>query len=631
MTAQLFLVFASTAVFAIIVAAVLVEAARRPHRTNLDIALFFGVIAAVLAVRSFTVVTGTSGSPLVRALLYSGVVVLPYLLLRIVDSFAPRPHWLMRVVPALLPLLIGTLVVLAYQTTAPVVHLVAAGWFLVLGGYAAAVLAGESRTARGVTARRLAAAAAGSGLVALILVLAVLLVTLPAAEPLLALVIELLAVATGVAYFAAFAPPPFLRRIWQEPEFRAFLSRSALLATEKDERVMLRELERLAADALGAPAAVIALRAPDGDHLRYQRLDGGELVARTDEFITGHAFSSGRALFTLDAERDDPAKAKVYRTTNVKSVLAAPINAAGRPIGALAIHAPRAPLFARDDLVLTQLLADQVGTVVETRRLLLEAARLDAREEAARVKEDFLSAAAHDLRTPLASLLLQADLLGRQLARDGHASHVVVRAEQVLQHARTASELVTDLLDAAREERAGRRPQLEPVDLAAAAREAAAIRVSPIHTIRVEADREVVGSFDRLRIRQLFDNLLDNAVKYTPGGGEIVVRVTTSGPLARGSVSDPGIGVTPDDLPLLFERFTRGANVDDRRFKGIGLGLYICRRIVTEHGGRIWAESEVGAGTTVGFELPLEATKGTIEAVSAADPAASESAVPAAD
>lgn len=615
----------TTAVFLVIFAAVLIGAARLPHRPTIDIALFFGVIAAVVLIRTLTTFAGTTGTPLVRTLLYAGVVVLPYLLLRIVDDFTPQPGWLMRGMLAAVPLLVGLVVLLASQPTAAEVGLLAAVWFLGLGGYSALIFRRESRTARGVTARRLVAAAAGSGVVGIVLLLAVLLVALPAGAPLISLVIELLALVTGVAYFAAFAPPAFLRRVWQEPEFRTFLSQSALFATEKDEVVMLRALERLAAAVVGAPAAVIGLLTPDGRHLRYLGADGTERLTPTDELITGHAFSRRRPVFTADAARDDPTMARVYDATNVKSVLAAPINAAGRSIGALGIYAPRAPLFARDDLVLTQLIADQIGTVIETRRLLQEAARLEAREEAARAKEDFLSAAAHDLRTPLSSLLLQADMLMRRLHREGRDQEAD-RAQRVFEDAQRAAALVSDLLDAALEERGEIFPHRQPIDLAALAQEVARGHGSPVHAIGVEAAEAVIGSFDPRRIWQLFDNLIGNAVKYSPDGGAIVVRVWREGANARGSVSDPGIGIPAADLPTLFERFTRGGNVDDRRFKGIGLGLYICRRIVEEHGGRIWAESEMGRGTTVSFELPLEAQASSSPSPRVRTPAASDTA-----
>jgi signal transduction histidine kinase len=120
----------------------------------------------------------------------------------------------------------------------------------------------------------------------------------------------------------------------------------------------------------------------------------------------------------------------------------------------------------------------------------------------------------------------------------------------------------------------------------------------------IDAPGAVVGDYDRLRIGQLLDNLVENAIKYSPAGGTVRVAVRASGNLAEVAVTDEGIGIPPDDLPHLFERFHRGANVDDRQFAGMGLGLYICRGIVEEHGGRIDVVSALGQGSTFRVTLP---------------------------
>src|SRR5689334_11560148 len=108
----------------------------------------------------------------------------------------------------------------------------------------------------------------------------------------------------------------------------------------------------------------------------------------------------------------------------------------------------------------------------------------------------------------------------------------------------------------------------------------------------MEAAGPVIGWYDPTRIQQLLENLVENAVKYSPAGGAVRVRVWREADWNRLSVADPGIGTPKGDLPHVFERFHRGSNnVDDRHFAGMDLGLYICRGIVEPHGGRIWVES----------------------------------------
>jgi signal transduction histidine kinase len=100
-------------------------------------------------------------------------------------------------------------------------------------------------------------------------------------------------------------------------------------------------------------------------------------------------------------------------------------------------------------------------------------------------------------------------------------------------------------------------------------------------------------------------NLVENGLKYSPDGGPVVVRLWSEQHEARLCVTDQGIGVGAEDRELIFERFHRGQNVDDRRFAGMGLGLYITRGIVEQHGGRIWVESSPGQGSRFQVALPL--------------------------
>jgi signal transduction histidine kinase len=148
--------------------------------------------------------------------------------------------------------------------------------------------------------------------------------------------------------------------------------------------------------------------------------------------------------------------------------------------------------------------------------------------------------------------------------------------------------------------------QRENVDLVVLSLEAVerARTLATGHAMRLEApEAPVVVVGDRDRLGQVLDNLIGNAIKYSSQAGEIVVRVAAAGDEARLSVADQGPGIPADALPLLFERFYRGAHQAEEA--GLGLGLYISRMLVESHGGRIWATSSPGAGSTFTVALPI--------------------------
>jgi signal transduction histidine kinase len=419
----------------------------------------------------------------------------------------------------------------------------------------------------------------------------------------LGLIEQLTALASGLSFFLGFATPSLLRRAWQEPELRAFLGRAASLPRLPDTASIVRALERGAEEAVGAPRATIGLWDADAAHLVYEGRDG-RLTYAAGQLIAGRAFTSQRAIFSENAPRDDPQHAAIYRARGANAILAAPITAGGKRLGVLSVFAPRAPIFAEEDLRLVQLLADQGAVILESRALIDEAARVQAREEATRLKDDFLSAAAHDLKTPLTALIATAQLMERRVLRQPERPPDLDAIRRIVGESIRLRTIVVELLDAARVEQRRLLGTRETVDLAELAREVATHHASEEHQVVVEAPGPVVGRYDRARIAQLVENLVENAVKYSPAGGEVRVAVWAEGEAAHLTVTDHGIGIPAADLPHLFERFHRGANVNDRQFAGMGLGLYICRGIVEEHGGRIEISSTLGEGSTFRVSLP---------------------------
>jgi signal transduction histidine kinase len=238
--------------------------------------------------------------------------------------------------------------------------------------------------------------------------------------------------------------------------------------------------------------------------------------------------------------------------------------------------------------------------------LIDKEAQVRVREEITRLKDEFLSAAAHDLKTPLTTLVAQAQLLSQRATRYPEAPPDMAGIERIVVQAKRLKSLVLELLDVSRIEQGRLVGRLESVDLVALADSACMRHTTSNHLCTLSAPGLLIGMYDGLRIEQLFDNLLENAVKYSPAGGEVRMVLSQEGSSASVSVSDHGIGIAAADLPHLFDRFFRGENLNDRQFAGLGLGLFICAGIVEQHGGRIWATSEGrGAGSTFHVVLPL--------------------------
>ena len=226
----------------------------------------------------------------------------------------------------------------------------------------------------------------------------------------------------------------------------------------------------------------------------------------------------------------------------------------------------------------------------------------------------FVDATAHDLRNPLTAVLGQTQLLQRRLRRDGGVDpeDTERRLAAIASSAARASGLIDDLMDTARLQ-AGQPLELRPtsMDLVSTVLTCAeeARRIGTSHTVRLVADAAVLDVHaDRSRIERVIRNMLDNAVKYSPSGGDILISTCRDqdddGNWATLTIEDRGLGIPAADLPFVFDRFRRGANVV-QHVAGSGIGLSGARQIVSQHGGTITVESTEGEGSTFTLRLPL--------------------------
>jgi signal transduction histidine kinase len=238
-------------------------------------------------------------------------------------------------------------------------------------------------------------------------------------------------------------------------------------------------------------------------------------------------------------------------------------------------------------------------------------------ERAVRMRDDFMSMVSHELRTPLNTLYLEAQLRQLHLSKGNLASFAPDRLPAMIERdqrqIRNMVRLIDDMLDVTRMRRDALSIQTKPVDLAALSRAV----VENLHqqaeaagsTITLEAPAELRGVWDEFRIEQVLTNLLTNALRY--GGGKpvemVVRRVDDNGGMAQVAVRDQGIGIAPADQGRIFEQFERTAD-SHKHAAGLGLGLYITRKIVSLHGGHIGVQSAPGEGSRFVVDLPLDAT-----------------------
>jgi signal transduction histidine kinase len=593
------------AIYVSIFALVAWGALRRRTRTSVDIALFFGAIAAFIVESRVVTLLGLEQAELVNDVVTILIIAMPYLLLRLVDDFSTVPAIVSRLAEGGLVVSAIAFLVAQGQPPSPIVLAVVV-YFAALSAYCALKFIREAGRSSGVTRRRLEAVATGTLLFGLaILVAGVAVLLSAAAGAWLDGLVQVLVLASAIAYFVGFTPPAILRRAWQEPELRAFLRRAASLPRLPDTGSIVRALQEGAGATLGA-RATIGLFDEQANLLRFEDPHGVlPKEVGPSEYLVWRVFETQQPHYYPDAARAHPALAWSYRTHGVRSSLIAPISAVGQRLGALEAYTDHQPVFSEDDLDLLRLLADQAAVILESRALIDDAARVRAHEEAARLKEDFLSAAAHDLKTPLTTLVAQAQFLERRAETEPSAPADIGGIRRIVQEARRLSALVLELLDAARLEQGRLVGEREPVDLVELAREVAVRDSYQGRRISVSAATPVVGTYDPRRIGQVLENLVENAVKYSPEAGQVRISLVQKDGRALIDVADEGIGIPPDDLPHVFQRFHRGSNVDDRRFAGMGLGLFICKGIVEQHGGRIWVESRVGTGSTFHVVLPL--------------------------
>jgi PAS domain S-box-containing protein len=305
----------------------------------------------------------------------------------------------------------------------------------------------------------------------------------------------------------------------------------------------------------------------------------------------------------LSATAQDEEHLGFIRALGLKSYMIVPLIARGRTLGAITfVTAESGRQYTEADLSFAEDLARRAALAVDNARLYREA------QEANRTKDEFLATVSHELRTPLTAVLGWARILRAGSIDDATAQRAL---ETIERNANAQAQLVGDLLDVSRIITGKLRLDVRPIDLKSvidqaieAIRPAAEARGIHLQVTLDPLAGPISGDPDRLQ--QIVWNLLANAVKFTPRDGRVEVRLEPAESYVSIIVSDTGMGIKPEFLPFVFERFRQADSTSTRQYGGLGLGLAIVRHLVELHGGRAHASSPgENLGATFTVELPL--------------------------
>jgi PAS domain S-box-containing protein len=377
---------------------------------------------------------------------------------------------------------------------------------------------------------------------------------------------------------------------------------------------LLPELLKRISETLAVDTAAVLLVSEDGDALVATSARGlEEEVERNIRIPIGSGFAGRvaadqRPIVIDDVERGDVLN-PILREKGVRSLVGVPLLVRSKTLGVLHVGTLRRRQFTNDDVEFLQVIADRVALAIDRARLYADAmaarTEADAATAAVKARDEFLSVAAHELKTPLTSTKAAAQLLQRSFARTEGLKPPQRRAlDMIVQQIDKLGQLVTQLLETVRVQERQLTPQRRWTDVAALVRAAVAEAqaTTSAHEIVMSAPESLFMSVDPLRLEQVLANLLSNAVKFSPNGGRIDVDLVRPTPTQVWiTVRDRGLGVAPEHRARLFERFYQAHG--DR--SGMGLGLYISRQIVEGHGGTIYAEFPDEIGSRFVVSLPV--------------------------
>ncbi len=386
---------------------------------------------------------------------------------------------------------------------------------------------------------------------------------------------------------------------------------SRVLASSLESETVLHNLMALAVPHL-ADWCVVDLSEADGTLARTAtaQSDPAEVAPDALQRLSASIIRDAKSVFiphldTLDGEIADEALRTEITELGITALMGVAVRIRGTLAGAILFaYCAEGKQYEAFDLSVAEDLGVRVSVAIDNARLYQEA------QEAIHLRDVFLSVASHELKTPLTSLTGNAQLMERRARRD----LILPEREQrtlhtIVQQADRLKRMIEALLDISRIQSGQLSIQAESIDLKPLliqmTEELESVLENHTLTLRGQAESLPIQG-DPLRLDQVFQNLLQNAIKYSPGGGAIEVEYGIREGNAFVAITDQGIGIPANALTNIFGRFYRANNADKRRIAGLGVGLYVVKEIVDLHKGIITISSIEGVGSTFTVMLPLD-------------------------
>jgi PAS domain S-box-containing protein len=328
------------------------------------------------------------------------------------------------------------------------------------------------------------------------------------------------------------------------------------------------------------------------------------------ESVLTHVLKTGKSAFMpiiteemIQASKPSKEQLDVINKIDFKSIIIVPLIVENRPMGALTFVTTGESnrYFTQSDLTIAEEVASRAALAIHNSRLFTDS------QKAIAIRDEFISVASHELKTPVTSLKMYTQIVLRQLEKKGDTSLATPLSKMDAQINKLTM-LINDLLNISRIQLGKLEFNEESFDLCSVIKDTIDSVQSGIHThkitLRGKLTKNVWG--DKDRISQVVTNLLTNAVKYSPQADKVNVIVEQGRTHAMVTVKDHGIGIDKEQQKKIFNRFYRVSGPEERTFPGLGIGLYISAEIVTRHGGKITVDSTRGKGSEFSFTIPYK-------------------------